>query len=32
MPLRIHNKKPINYESKNINSGYINIIDSIGKT
>jgi hypothetical protein len=31
MPLRIHNKKPINYESKNINSGYINI-GSIGKT
>jgi hypothetical protein len=31
MPLRIHNKKPINYETKNINSGYINI-DFIGKT
>ena len=31
MPLRIHNKKPINYETKNINSRDINI-NSIGKT
>jgi hypothetical protein len=31
MPLRIHNKKPINYESKNINSRDINI-GFIGKT